>query len=123
VNPLSHFSIYCDDVDRAKKFYEAVFGWHIEPWGPPNYYLIFPLYPDRSTSGDLRERDEPLAKNAGRTYECTFSVADLRAIETAVRAHGGSIDMPEMRIDGVGHLLYFIDSEGNRVGAMKMDRR
>jgi predicted enzyme related to lactoylglutathione lyase len=27
-------------VPRARKFYETVFGWGFEPWGPPNFYLI-----------------------------------------------------------------------------------
>jgi hypothetical protein len=35
-----HFSINADDVQRAKGFYEAVFGWTFEPWGPPDFYLL-----------------------------------------------------------------------------------
>ncbi len=31
--------------------------------------------------------------------------------------------MPEYRIEGVGNVFYFIDTEGNRVGAMKYDKR
>lgn len=31
--PLRHFAIIAADVDRAKAFYEAVFGWRIEPLG------------------------------------------------------------------------------------------
>jgi predicted enzyme related to lactoylglutathione lyase len=121
-NPLRHFASACYDVDRAKRFYTAVFGWHIEPWGPPDYYLIFPDYPDRTVSGDLQARDEPLAEAGARGFECTFSVENLREIADAVVANGGRIDMPEVRIEGVGNLLYFSDTEGNRVGAMKYDR-
>ncbi len=29
-NQIRHFDISCDDIERAKKFYEAVFGWRIE---------------------------------------------------------------------------------------------
>ena len=32
---LAAFAIHVDDVDRARAFYEAVFGWVFEPWGPP----------------------------------------------------------------------------------------
>ena len=28
------------DVPRARDFYQKVFGWSFEPWGPPNFYLI-----------------------------------------------------------------------------------
>ncbi len=120
---LRHFSIQCDDVDRAKRFYEAVFGWRIEPWGPPNYYQIYPEFPDRTVTGDLRERHEPLTGSGERGFECTFGVTDLAPIAAAVVASGGTIAMPEFRIEGVGNLIYFIDTEGNRVGAMKYDRR
>jgi predicted enzyme related to lactoylglutathione lyase len=123
MNHLSYFLIQCDDVERAKRFYEAVFGWRIEPWGPPDYFLILPLYPDRSMTGGLYPRSEPLTGSGTRGFECSFSVADLGAIAAAVVANGGKIDTPEQRIEGVGNLIYFIDTEGNRVGAMKYDKR
>jgi len=37
---LAHFAINADDVPRAKKFYEKVFGWKFSAWGPPNFYQI-----------------------------------------------------------------------------------
>src|SRR5271166_6666780 len=40
-NNLSHFAIPADDVERARRFYERVFKWRIEAWGPPDFYLIF----------------------------------------------------------------------------------
>jgi uncharacterized protein len=120
-NPLRHFSIGCEDLERAKRFYEAVFGWRIEPWGPPGFLMIYPDFPDRTVSGDLHERREPLAASAGRGFECTFGVKEVKPIADAVVAHGGRIDAPEFRIEGVGNVLYFIDTEGNRVAAMKYD--
>ena len=36
-----------DDVDRARRFYEAVFGWEFEPWGPPGFYLILTDQPGK----------------------------------------------------------------------------
>src|ERR1700677_2630636 len=39
-NNLSSFAIHVDDTDRARAFYEAVFGWRFEAWGPPDFYLI-----------------------------------------------------------------------------------
>ena len=39
-NNISFFAINADDVPRARKFYETVFGWTFEPWGPPGFYLI-----------------------------------------------------------------------------------
>ena len=36
----------------------------------------------------------------------------------AVKAHGGKIVSNPYRIEGVGDLAYFEDTEGNRVGMM-----
>ena len=35
-----HFAINADDVGRAKSFYENVFGWRFDPWGPPDFYQV-----------------------------------------------------------------------------------
>ncbi len=37
---------------------------------------------------------------------------------TAIEANGGRIAVKPFLIQGVGELLYFEDTEGNRVGAM-----
>jgi predicted enzyme related to lactoylglutathione lyase len=37
---LCHFAINADDVQRARRFYESVFDWTFEPWGPPNFYQV-----------------------------------------------------------------------------------
>jgi uncharacterized protein len=39
-NNVASFAIHATDVQRARRFYEAVFGWQFEPWGPPDFYLI-----------------------------------------------------------------------------------
>jgi predicted enzyme related to lactoylglutathione lyase len=54
-------------------------------------------------------------------YEASFGVEDIRATITAVEAAGGKIVMPPYRLEGVGELIYFEDSEGNLVGAMQYD--
>jgi predicted enzyme related to lactoylglutathione lyase len=37
---LGHFAINADDVPRARRFYEHVFGWKFNAWGPPGFYQI-----------------------------------------------------------------------------------
>jgi len=119
---VAHFAIACDDVERAKAFYEAVFGWRIVPWGPPDYYQIFTGTPERpGILGDLRVRREPLTGTGIRGYECTIGVASLAETMAAIEAHGGRIADPPYRIEGVGDLAYFEDSEGNRAGIMQYD--
>jgi len=118
---VGHFAIECDDVERAKRFYEAAFGWRIEPWGPPDYYQIFTGTAEQpGIHGDLRHRREPLAGTGNRGFECTITVESLDQILTAIEANGGRV-VPgsRYRIEGVGDLAYFEDTEGNRAGVMQ----
>lgn len=113
---LSHFSINADDVGRARRFYEAVMGWTYEPWGPPDYYQAR----GAGTAGALQERREI----AGRpqSVEVTFGVDDLAQTMAAIEANGGKLLTRPFRIEGVGELVWFEDTEGNVLGAMKYDR-
>ena len=114
---LGHFAINADDVARAKSFYEQVFGWTFDPWGPPDFYQI----KNAGVLGALQGRRElkPGVRMVG--YETTLGVEDLKATIAAVEANGGRILMPPYRIEGVGELIYFEDTEGNFVGAMQYD--
>lgn len=119
-NPLAHFAIHVDDVERARTFYTAVFGWTIVPWGPPGFYMI---YPDGTEGGGpqgaLHARHEPLSGTGLRAFECTFSVEDPAAIADAVEANGGEVIARDIEIPTVGTLCQFRDPDGNLCNAMK----
>ncbi len=107
-NKLAHFAIEADDVDRARRFYEQVFGWTFEPWGPPGFYLIR----GAGLLGSLQSRREPLPQGR-KGFECSFAVDDLgRSMQTVVAA-GGQVGDHAHRIPGVGRLVEYLDSEGN----------
>ncbi len=121
-NNLAAFAIHADDVQRARRFYEAVFGWKFEPWGPPDFYLIH-TGDDASpgVQGLMHKRQQPRGQGGPNCFECTISVADVDAIADAVKKHGGKITMEKSKIPTVGEVIYLEDPEGNRVGAMKYD--
>jgi predicted enzyme related to lactoylglutathione lyase len=114
-----HFAINADDTARARRFYEGVFGWRFDPWGPPDFYQV--KNAGQGLLGALQGRRElvPGVRMAG--YEASFGVEDLKATIAAIEAGGGKIVMPPYRIEGVGELIYFEDTEGNLVGAMQYD--
>ena len=114
-----HIAINATDVQGVKAFYETIFGWRLEPWGPPDYYQ------DQQSGGDViialhgRRELAPGARMLG--FEVTVAVEDIDATARAVEAAGGKIAMPQIYIEGVGKLIYFQDPDGNLVGAMQYD--
>ena len=121
-NNVYYFSINADDVPRARKFYEAVFGWSFEPWGPPNFYLIETgkerIAPIR---GALQERRELARGHKMIGFECTISVANIDDTIRAIEANGGRIAAPKFHIPTVGTVAYFFDTEENVVGIIQQE--
>jgi len=117
-----HFAIHADDVERARKFYEAVFGWRFEAWGPSGFFRIHTGSADApGIEGALHGRHEPLNGSGMRGFECTVSVDDLAAVTARVLANGGTIAYDEMTIPTVGTLVGIVDTEGNIVNAMRYE--
>jgi uncharacterized protein len=132
-NHLSHFAVSAEDTQRAMKFYETVFGWAFEPYGPPGFYI---LHTDGAAKGEpgkegpgkgsrvmgaLQKRFEVVPGYRLTGYECTISTRDITKTAEAVQRAGGKILMPKAVIPGVGALIRFADSEGNVVCAMQYD--
>lgn len=109
-----HFALNADDVQRAKEFYETVFGWEFTPYGPPNFYQI--LNAGDGFIGALQERRELVQGKPMFGFENTFGVEDVRATLKLVESTGGRILMQPFLIEGVGEIAYFEDSEGNVCG-------
>ena len=121
---LVHVAINADDVERAKTFYERVFGWTFSAWGPPTFYQI--------RTGPAGETPPVRAALQGRRtfegqapigYECTIGVESIDETARKVAAAGGSVVLPKSIIAGVGALMFFKDTEGNVFGAIQFDTR
>ena len=110
-NPVAHFAIHADDVERARSFYTQAFGWSIEPWGPPGFYMI--ATEAGGIHGSLQQRAEPLEGTGMRGFECSISVEDLAGSAAAIEAAGGELLTPEIGIPTVGRLRQFRDTEAN----------
>lgn len=117
-NQIAHFAINADDFDRAQSFYGQVFGWSFEAWGPPGFARIDTG--EGGLGGALQTRRE-IGGKAIHAFECTIAVDDVDATCRAVEKAGGRVVMDKSTIAGVGHLVFFEDSEGNVVGAMQYD--
>lgn len=111
---LAHFAINTDDVYRSKAFYERVFGWKIDAWGPPGFYQI-----EGGVRGALQQRRDLVVGQRTLGWECTIAVESIDATEKAVLANGGTVILPRSVIAGVGTLMFFQEPGGNVFGAMQ----
>src|SRR5947209_14733739 len=105
-NNLVFFAVHADDLARARRFYERVFGWKFEPWGPPDFFLVSTgTKDDPGLPGALQKRHELAPGKPSYFYECTIGVSDIEATEAAVRAQGAKIILPLCEIPTVGRMI------------------
>jgi predicted enzyme related to lactoylglutathione lyase len=102
---------------RAREFYQKVFGWKFEPWGPPNFYLIETGAEQvRAVGGLLQERRELMPNGRMIGFECTIGVPDIDETIRAIEGNGGKMVTETFVIPGVVTVAYFQDTEGNVAG-------
>ena len=119
-NNIQSFGVTCDDVARGRRFYEEVFGWRFEPWGPPDFYLIHTGDEQNpGVQGLMHKRREPVSGKGMTGFECTIGVTDIDETIRAIEANAGEIVMVKFHIPTVGTGVYFNDTEGNYVGALQ----
>jgi predicted enzyme related to lactoylglutathione lyase len=113
---LVFFAVHADDLPRARRFYETVFGWKFQAWGPPGFFLIATGdQDDPGVMGALQQRHEIVPGQRINGFECTISVDDVDAAAKAVVSNGGKVMMPKCEIPTVGWLVKIQDPEGNVV--------
>lgn len=113
---LVFFAVHADDLPRAQKFYEKVFGWRFTPWGPPGFFLTATGdKKDPGIQGALQQRHEVVPGQRMTSFECTVACDDIDQTAAAIVAQGGKIIMPKAEIPTVGWIIKFQDTEGNIV--------
>ena len=114
-----HFEIPFDEGDRARAFYQNVFGWSIVPMPEMDYTLV--------STGPTTEQgppSEPGFINGGlmqRTdgFHGPVIVVDVEDIDAAlakVEELGGTTVQPRQEVAQMGFSAYFDDPEGNLMG-------
>ncbi len=114
-----HLALNADDVERAKGFYEEVFGWTFRRAGPLGYHQAHNV--GDGLIGALQGRREIKRGVRMAGVEATLAVDDIDATLAAVVERGGRIAAAAFHMDGVGRLAYIEDTEGNLVGVMQFD--
>ena len=123
INPVGWFEIYVQDMDRAKRFYEAVFQVKLERLNSPAEMQIelwsFPMVKDQmGASGALVKMQN--GSSGGNGVLVYFTCADC-AVEAARAApSGGKIIREKMSIGEYGFITLIADTEGNMIGLHSM---
>jgi hypothetical protein len=111
------FEIPADNVDRAKKFYGALFGWKIEKFpGVTDYWHIDTGGGDRTRDGGMMARQYP--EQAITNYVAVSSVDEAAA---KVEKLGGKICKPKTAVPQMGYFVICQDTENNTFALWEMN--
>jgi len=118
-----HFEIHAADPERVIAYYQALFGWRFDAWGPPGAYWLITTGADGEAgiNGGLVPRRGSAAADGQpvNAFVCTVDVADLAATLKKLGELGGFVVVPRMPVPTVGYLAYAKDTEGNIFGMIQ----
>ncbi len=117
---ISWFEIPTTDINRAQKFYEAIFSITMVPMDLPNIKMrMFPL-DDMMTQVGGALVDSGGFHKASATHGPLVYLngnPDVQIILDRVEAAGGKIMLPKTEISPeYGFMAVIYDTEGNRIG-------
>ncbi len=114
-----HFEIPADDMARAAKFYEEIFGWHNIAMPEMNYTMVH-TGPTDDKTGMLKEHG---FINGGimqrKDIIGPVVIMDVLSVDETVKSaveKGSKIIRPKVQVGDMGYVAYITDSEGNTVG-------
>lgn len=116
MNPVNWFEIATNDLERAKKFYNAVFNFEFEFMEMPEMkmYMFNGKQENPGALGAIVNSAQLKPSADGTTiYFFSDDVANELARVTEL---GGQIVLPKTSIGEHGFIAQIIDTEGNRLG-------
>ncbi|PIE00870.1 MAG: hypothetical protein CSA81_13390 [Acidobacteria bacterium] len=117
-NPIEWVEIATTDLERAKTFYEKVFGLELRPLEMPIQKMyIFGAASDpdvAGTAGALVQSEGSVPSKDGTVvyFTCKDLTVELARVEEA----GGKVAVPKTDIGEFGFFARIIDTEGNQIG-------
>ena len=119
-----YFEIHADDIGRAMKFYETVFGWNFKSFGksPAGEYWMIDTSVPGAMMGGLLGRPGCLAEGQGpNAFVVTINVDSVDNCVRKCLEAGATIAKPKMAIPGIGWQAYLMDTEKNIFGLHQSD--
>ena len=114
---LVWFEIPADDLQRARAFYSALFGWKIEKFpGDMEYWHIDTGGSDDKLDGGMMKRQNP---QQGITNY--ISVSSVDQYTAKVKELGGKVCVPKMPVPKMGYFAVCQDTENNTFAIWECD--
>ena len=109
---LTHLEIPADDPDRARDFYQRLFGWSFQQMpGYEGYHLFTTPVGEEGMGGAIGKRGESAPEKL-RPYVWVDSIdATLPLVEEA----GGTVVEAKAEVPGQGWYAVLADTEGNEI--------
>lgn len=117
---ISWFEIPSTDLDRATKFYEAIFGVSLIPLDTPNIKMrMFPIDDPMTGVGGAVVSSGGFHKPSATDGPLIYlnGNPDVQIVLDKVEKAGGKIMVPKTQISPeYGFMAVILDTEGNRIG-------
>jgi predicted enzyme related to lactoylglutathione lyase len=116
-NALNWFEISVSDINRAKKFYETIFGINMEIQNMMGMEMaVFPYEPGNGKASGALVASQ-MHKPSGDGVKIYLNGnPDLSQALSKVEQAGGKVSMPKTKIsDDIGFMAFLVDTEGNTI--------
>lgn len=115
-NPVGWFEIYVEDMERAKSFYEGVFGCNLENLNMPELEMwAFPM--EMGGTGAAGSLVKMEGVKSGNNSTLVYFNCDDCAVESKKASEcGGKIEREKFSIGEHGFISLVLDTEGNMIG-------
>lgn len=116
-NALNWFEISVADINRARKFYETIFGISMDTQNMMGMDMaFFPYDPMAGKVGGALVQGSMHKPSADGTKVYLNGNPDLSNVLAKVEKAGGKILMPKTKIsDDIGYMAFLSDTEGNTI--------
>ena len=119
MDKVVHFEIPADDLERAKKFYQSVFGWQIDSIPQMDYTMVQTVPTDEKNmpkepgaiNGGMYKRTE-----AGEPTTIVVGVSSIDDYLQKIEKAGGKILVAKQAVADMGFYGRVEDTEGNIFG-------
>ncbi|KPL11537.1 hypothetical protein AMJ71_00620 [candidate division TA06 bacterium SM1_40] len=108
MHTICHVEIPVADLDKAKEFYSALFGWKMEPYGSD--YIMFQT--EKEPGGGLQKP----GPNTSQNIIFYVLVEEITAALEKAKGLGATIVQEKTEIPNMGWFGIFADMSGNAIG-------